>query len=72
MRHALIAAAVIAVCGLFASVPASAQQAYYAGGPTQQGTMCQVSTGGDSYYGYWRPCPQPATVTRVTMKKKKK
>jgi hypothetical protein len=69
MRKVLTAVAAIAASAFFASSAVQAQT-YYAGGPVQQGNMCQVSTGGDQYYGYWRPCPQP-TVTKVTLKKKR-
>jgi hypothetical protein len=71
MRHVLLAGAALAVAGFIAAAPANAQMAYEMGGPVKKGTMCQVTTGGDAYYGYWRACPAPAKVARVGKKKAK-
>ncbi|HZD89364.1 MAG TPA: hypothetical protein VE224_04655 [Pseudolabrys sp.] len=58
MRHVLIAAAALAVCGFVASSAAQAQVAYQAGGPMKVGSMCKVGTDdrGDDSYGYYQPC----------------
>jgi hypothetical protein len=70
MRQVLLAGAVLAAAGLVAMTAARAQMAYEPGGPVKKGAMCQVTTGGDGYYGYWRECPAPARV--VHMRKKAK
>lgn len=56
MRHVLIAAAALAVSGLFAS--AASAQTYVAGGPVKVGNMCLVDTDGmgNGSYGYYEPC----------------
>lgn len=63
MRHVLIAAAVLAVGGFFASGPALAQQGaplYQPGGPEQIAGWCKVVSShnfGADAYGYYQPCP---------------
>jgi hypothetical protein len=66
MRLVLTAAALAAT---FAISSANAEPTFIPGGPTQQGSLCQVSgNGGDYNYGYLTPCaPQAAPA-----KKKKK
>jgi Spy/CpxP family protein refolding chaperone len=70
MRQVLFAGAALAAAGLVAMTSANAQMAYEAGGPVKKGAMCQVNTGGDGYYGYWRECPAPAKVAHVKKKAK--
>ncbi|MGE0064102.1 MAG: hypothetical protein AB7T86_18745 [Xanthobacteraceae bacterium] len=72
MRQVLLAGAAFAVAGFVAVAPAhAAGMAYEMGGPVKNGKMCQVTTGGDGYYGYWRACPAPAKVAHMKKKKAK-
>ena len=36
--------------------PAPGGSAFYAGGPTRVGTMCQIQTDGENFFGYLAPC----------------
>ena len=54
----------LAVCGLFASTSARAEEVHYAGGPIQAGNQCWVSTNNDNGFGYWRDCPKPEHVSK--------
>ncbi len=62
MRHILITVAALAVGGLLASSPASAQQgspSYAAGGPEQVAGWCKVNAdlnGEMDNFGYYAPC----------------
>lgn len=61
MRFVLAAAAIAAT---FSISTANAEPAFVQGGPARVGNMCNVSTnGGDSMYGYVKPC-DPAPVAR--------
>jgi hypothetical protein len=43
---------------------------FYAGGPIQQGNMCQKNTDGSGYYGYMVPCEnQTVAVKNKKMKR---
>jgi hypothetical protein len=71
MRQVLLAGAAIAAAGLISLASAhAAGMAYEMGGPVKNGKMCQVTTGGDAYYGYWRACPAPTKVVHVRKKAK--
>lgn len=72
MRQVLLAGAALAVTGFVAMTSAHAQMAYESGGPVQKGAMCQVTTGGDGYYGYWRACPAPAKFVHKVVHVRKK
>jgi hypothetical protein len=71
MRHVLIAAAALAVCGFVASTAANAQVIYQAGGPLKIGNMCKVATDqrGDDSYGYYEPCGEQAVASAPRRKR---
>ncbi len=71
MRHFLIAAAALTVCGFAVSTVAKAQT-YQAGAPTQVGSMCKVNTdlnGEMENYGYYAPCGQQAVASAPRRKR---
>jgi hypothetical protein len=69
MRLVLTAAALAAT---FAISSANAEPTFIPGGPTQQGSLCQVSgdSSGDGKFGVLQACPgQPAKALRAAKKK---
>lgn len=64
MRSMMAAVAALAVCGLFASTLARAEEVHYAGGPIQSGNQCWVSTNNDNGFGYWKDCPKPVHISK--------
>jgi hypothetical protein len=58
MRQLTIAAAAIAIAAMI-SIPASAD--YLGGGPRKQNGQCWKGSKGSEGFGYWMPCPQPAS-----------
>jgi|HubBroStandDraft_2_1064218.scaffolds.fasta_scaffold196412_2 hypothetical protein len=58
MRQLTIAAAAVAIAAMI-SVPASAD--YLGGGPRKQNGQCWKGSKGSEGFGYWMPCPQPAS-----------
>ena len=61
------AAAIIAVAGALASVPASAE--HNAGGPIVKGDQCftyMKGSGHDARFGTWGSCPKTASATTTT------
>ncbi|HET7848483.1 MAG TPA: hypothetical protein VFL51_05410 [Pseudolabrys sp.] len=82
MRYTITAICALAVGGLYAAVPAQAQEqdtmsqgmmnqsmVHSAGGPTQMGGNCWVSTNADMGYGYWTACENPAPAVRRAKKR---
>jgi hypothetical protein len=70
MRYITTAAFALAIGGLFAVSAAQAQDmTHSAGGPTQMGNNCWVSTSSDMGYGYWSPCAKPVRVAKRSKKK---
>ena len=65
MRQFTIAVATIAIAGLFAAAPASAER--ISGGPIKQNGQCWKShaVGADATWGHWTACPSPAAAPAV-------
>ena len=67
MRSMMTALAALAVCALFAADSArAADVTHYAGGPTQVGNRCWVSTDNVNGFGYWQDCPKPGQPSKKT------
>jgi hypothetical protein len=64
MRSMMTAIAALAVCGLFATPSARAEEIHNGGGPVQAGNQCWVSTHTDKDLGYWKDCPKPVSVSK--------
>ena len=56
MRQILIAAAALAVGGIFAATAARAEPVYEPGGLVQIGGYCKVVTSDFDNFGYYAPC----------------
>jgi len=65
MRHLTIAVATVAIAGLLAAVPASAERLQ--GAPIKQNGQCWKShaVGADATWGLWQACPAPAAAPAV-------
>lgn len=62
MRHLLIAASAIAVCGFLASTSVRAEPLFEPGGPVKIGNMCKVMTSvGGNESGYYEQCAAEST-----------
>jgi hypothetical protein len=59
MRQVTIAAAAVAIAAMISAIPASAD--YLGGGPRKQNGQCWKGSKGSEGFGYWMPCPQPAS-----------
>ena len=80
MRYISTAVFALAAGGLFAAAPAQAQDTtnqgmmdqnmvHSAGGPTQMGNNCWVSTNSDMGFGYWTACENPSPTAKRASKR---
>jgi hypothetical protein len=59
MRQLTIAAAAVAIAAMISAAPASAD--YLGGAPRKQNGQCWKGSKGSEGFGYWHPCPEPAS-----------